>query len=501
MHSIFEDIQRLTLTQGRLAGQQFTVLPWQARFVRGALVSGCCQTAALSVARGNGKSTLTAGIAAAALNGSLVVPRGETIICASSFSQARIVFEHILAFLGDELEDRRRWRIWDSVNTARIECRQSGASVRCIGSDPRRAHGLAPQLTICDEPAQWPETTGERMLAALKTAAGKQTNSKFLAIGTKPASPTHWFTNMLNGNCDYAQCHAAGENDPPFQVRTWRKANPSLKAMPDLEKAIRNEAKDARRNSSGLAAFRALRLNLGTDDTEQSMLIDSGFWESIEGDVPAAGQPIWGLDLGTSQAMSAVAAYWPESGRLECMAAFPGIPTLTERGLADGVGRLYLECATAGNLIQLGGRATDIKDLVIEAVSRYGIPQMICCDRWRDAELVDSLNAAQVPVFVDRRGMGWRDGSEDVRGFLKACLMGKVVPIKSLLLRSAISEARTVYDTAGNAKLAKNTQGGRRRRGRDDAAAAAILAVAAGYRAAARAPQDIGFSSISLDAL
>ena len=50
---------------------------------------------------------------------------------------------------------------------------KTGARVRCIGSDPRRAHGLAPVLVLADEPAQHPETTGERMVAAL-THGGRQ---------------------------------------------------------------------------------------------------------------------------------------------------------------------------------------------------------------------------------------------------------------------------------------------------------------------------------------
>ena len=41
-------------------------------------------TAALSVARANGKTALTAGIAAATLDGPLVVPRGETVIVAGT---------------------------------------------------------------------------------------------------------------------------------------------------------------------------------------------------------------------------------------------------------------------------------------------------------------------------------------------------------------------------------------------------------------------------------
>ena len=78
--------------------------------------------------------------------------------------------------------------------------------------------------------------------------------------------------------------------------------------------------------------------------------------------------------------------------------------------------------------------------------------------------------------------MGYKDGASDVRAFRRACADGNVTPAPSLLLRSAMAEARTVSDPAGNAKLSKGSQGGRRLRARDDAAAAAILAVATGLR-------------------
>ena len=52
-----------------------------------------------------------------------------------------------------------------------------------------------------------------------------------------------------------------------------------------------------------------------------------------------------------------------------------------------------------------------------------------------------------------------------------------------------MAEARTVSDPAGNAKLAKASQGGRRLRARDDAACAAILAVAEGVRRFQQRPQ------------
>ena len=62
-------------------------------------------------------------------------------------------------------------------------------------------------------------------------------------------------------------------------------------------------------------------------------------WESIEGEAEAGRACVWGIDLGDSSAQSAVASYWPASGRLECVAAFPTVSDLTERAVKDGVGR------------------------------------------------------------------------------------------------------------------------------------------------------------------
>ena len=473
-------IRSLTIGQGRHAGQPFEVLRWQWRFLRGALASGVSESA-LSLARGGGKSTLTAALACAALDGPLAEPDAEVLLVASSHEQGQIVFRHVQRFLAPKIE-AGEFRQQDTVNTSRLTNRATGSALFVKGSDPKRLHGSAPALTICDELAQWPTPRIGEMLAALRTASGKIPNARLFMIGTRPADEVHPFAVALR-DADYSQCHAAGKDDPPFQRRNWRKANPSLDHMPDLELAIRREAKAAKRDPSLLASFRALRLNQGVADTEQATLLDADTWERIEGDAPRAAGGAWGLDLGTSAAMSAVACYWPCTGRLEVLAAFPHEPSLAERGLRDGVGGLYAECARRGELIQCGQRAVELEPLFREALKRFGPPVAIAADRWRDAEAYDALNSAGVPpAAVELRGQGFKDGAEDVRAFRRACLEGKVVPAVSLLLRHAMSEARVVMDPAGNSKLAKKSEGGRRLRARDDAAAAAILAVAAGYR-------------------
>lgn len=483
MRPLLKYIASLQVTQGEGVGESFPLFPWERRFLRGAFaVDG---DSALSVARGNGKTTCLAAVAAAFIDGPLRQPRGDVVIAASSFGQARISFEHVRAFLGDRLEIKSEWRVWDTTQQAAIEHRPTGARVRCIGCDPRRAHGMAPVLVLADEPAQWEPSKSERMVSALRTAMGKIPGSRLVALGTRPADSEHWFSRLLE-SAAYAQVHAARPDDPPFQRRTWLRANPSLPDMPSLEKRIRHEATEAKRDASKLAEFQALRLNLGTPDTLQSTLLDAGTWARIEApENERRGRWALGLDLGTSAAMSAAAAYWPDTKALECVACFPELPDLRERGLSDGVGGLYRRMAERGELIIAGRRVSDIRSLLHEVRNRWGYPDLVVCDRWRESELRDALEKAGFPLTaLEVRGQGFRDGGEDVRLFREACLADAVRPARSLLMTAAMSEARVQTDSAGNSKLSKSTQGGRRKRARDDAAAAAILAVAAGYRRA-----------------
>ena len=133
-----------------------------------------------------------------------------------------------------DLSDRKTWRLQDSANAAQVEHLPTGTRVRCIGSDPKRAHGLRPALVLSDEPAQHPPATSEKMLSALRTGLGKVPGSRMIALGTRPAFPDHWFCKMLDspGADDYSQEHRALKDDPPFRLQTWRKANPSLSIFP-----------------------------------------------------------------------------------------------------------------------------------------------------------------------------------------------------------------------------------------------------------------------------
>ena len=143
-------LETLTVTQGARRGDPFTVLPWQRRFIRGAFAPSVMgEDVALSLGRGNGKTTFSAGLACAAVDPERPLHEAaagsDVVIAASSFGQGKRAFRHVLGLLeakGHDLTNRKLWRVQDSQNVASIEYRPSKVAVHCIGSDPARAHAL-----------------------------------------------------------------------------------------------------------------------------------------------------------------------------------------------------------------------------------------------------------------------------------------------------------------------------------------------------------------------
>ena len=223
--SLAEFLETLTVSQGPAAGEPFRLLPWERDFLAGAFADDV-DTAALTLGRGNGKSALVAGLAAAAVVGPLAQPRGEVVAVASSFAQAKIVYRFARDYLRPWTDAApERYRVLDSQSAALIEDRETGASLRCIGSDPKRAHGLGPRLILADEPAQWPVNFAEPMYAALATSRGKVEDSRLIALGTRPANGGSWFARLLEGGPHvFAQVHAAPPDAAIGAPETWERA-------------------------------------------------------------------------------------------------------------------------------------------------------------------------------------------------------------------------------------------------------------------------------------
>ena len=189
--------------------------------------------------------------------------------------------------------------------------------------------------------------------------------------------------------------------------------------------------------------------------------------------------------------MAAVACYWPSTGRLEALAAFPALPDLAERSRVDGAD--YQRMHDDEDLLILGDpdeRVVRVELLVAEALGRWGRPSRIVADYHQQRELQTALDRARFPpAALVTTGMGWKDGPGRIRDFRRAAAGGKVYAKRSRLIRQAFSNARTVSDSMGSEKVIKGGASGRKRTARDDVAVAALLAVSEGARMPAEAPR------------
>ena len=359
--------RELVVSEGDLAGQGFAVRPFQRKFIRGFMRS---TESALTMGRGNGKTTLCAALAAVCIDGPLMIQRGQVAVIAASLDQGSILFKHLLWLLGDRLNDVMTWRVVDNSQRMLIERRDTGAHVRVYGSNPASAHGLAPQVALLDEPAKWHKAWSAKMYAAIVTALGKQPHSRLIALGTKPERGTdHWFSEMIDGGPQagvYVQQHWAPDDDddrwPVFGMRSIRAANPMLDHNPSLRAEIMRLRTKARlRGGDSMAQWNSLRLNRGTPEVAgRSRIVSLSAWAACVTEEPplAEGPVCIGVDLGGSSSMTAAAMYWPETGLLRCVGAFPSDPPLDERGATDGVGERYVKMHRRGEIAVYPGRVT-----------------------------------------------------------------------------------------------------------------------------------------------
>ena len=118
----------LQVVTGEDAGQPVVMLPWAKRFIRGILQPGVT-TAAISMGRGNAKSSVCSYVACAALWGPLARKQSTIACVAASLEQSRIIFQQVCYQLPDGgVTNNKRWRVWDSAQAVRITDRKTGCT-------------------------------------------------------------------------------------------------------------------------------------------------------------------------------------------------------------------------------------------------------------------------------------------------------------------------------------------------------------------------------------
>ena len=488
-------MEGLTISEGPLVGQRFIALPWEREVIE-AFVEN--RRIAFSIARSNGKTTVVAALACAALDpdGPLHIPRGYIQLNASSLDQAAVNFTHIKYFLGHKLFDpttgklRKGWRVADNHHYKSIEHIASGAKLQALGSDKKRAHGRAPSFAVCDEPAQW-QGGSEGLVVAIRTGMGKQPNARLFCIGTRPEDDSHWFSQMLDSpdRFTWTKTYRAEIEDvekDPFSSDVIRAANPSIDHMPTVMEEI-EAAIEAARTTGGtaLASYKALHLNMGTPEVaEREMIIDIDVWRGLvltSTPAPRDGPVSIGIDLGGGTSMCAVAFYWPVTGRLETYGAFPAKPSLAERGRRDGVGDRYERMLERGEITVCGVWETDSVSFLQDRLGDIEDYEWLSIEadnyaKTKVKQAMHGLGRDVESISFRRVGRG-PEGKEDVEAFQSEVNTGHLSVGRNILLDSAIASSKLVRDTNGNPALRKD-----KHKGRIDPLQATLLAVGEGQR-------------------
>ena len=404
---------------------------FQKDFIRGATAPGV-NRAALCLPRGNGKSWLAAHLVTRIMNpdDDLFRPDTESILCAGSIKQARIVFR----FARRELEQQGEFSFIDSVNRITIAHPSTNTWLRVIGSNGKTAMGLVDcPWVIADEPGAWELTGGQLLNDAIETAMGKP-NSPMRAVylGTLAPAATgqgHWWHDLVHGGTteDTAVTFYQGEAETWDKWPTIRRANPLTAVSPEFRRQLLKERDAARGDSRLKARFLSYRLNLPAAD-ESTMLLDVDDWQRSLAREPGArdGRPIFAVDLGGGRAWSACVAIW-QSGLIDAVAMAPGIPDLRDQEKRDGVpAGLYEKLSERGALALAHGlRVQPPGDLMDFASSRWGSPEFILCDRFRLNDLLDWNEQHRIPIIP--RVTRWSEASEDIRALRKLAKDGPAV--------------------------------------------------------------------------
>lgn len=481
----------LPITKGILAGQKMKLLPNQREFIEA--VYGrvdedgrrIIRTAIKTEPRGNGKTGLIAGLALCHLLGPEAEPRGEIYSAAVDKKQASLLFAEMAAIIEavPEFEDVTNVQRYHKIIEV-MDGDGAGSVYEALSADVRRGHGLAPSLWIYDEYAQ---TRTDELFDNLQTAQGKRKESLGIVISTQAATDQHPLSILIDDALKgedpstYLQMTAAPDDADPFNEDLWRAVNPAWGIFLD-EKEFRSQAERAKRAPSFLPRFMNLRLNMRVES--EARFLSAVDWRSCGADIDVEalrGRRCYlGLDLSSTVDLTALAAFFPDTGDLLSWFWKPK-DGLDEAERVDHVP--YKTWVRMGFIEATPGRAID-KGFVVarlaEIAAQYDV-QGVAFDRWGMKEVERIMADEGVKLPMEAWGQGYQDMAPALDAVEKLVLQGELRHPNNPVLTMCVANAIATTNAAGGRKLDKA-----KATGRIDGLQAAAMAIGLAARTPAR---------------
>ena len=465
-------LETLPVTAGLLAGQKMKLLPFQKEFIEAVYAvddtgKRPVRQAVFSLPRKCGKSGLVAGLALCHFIGPEAEPRGACYSCANDRAQASILFKEM-----DAVIHATPWmaeRVNIKTFSKDMEDAITGSTFNALSADVATKHGLSPSFVAYDELGQ---ARNRDLYEVMSSAQGARKEPLLVTISTQAPDDTHILSELIDyglrvqsGEVADPSFHltlfSAPEDADPWSPETWLACNPAagiFLSMEDLQTA----AMQAQRLPAKEGAFRNLRLNQRVDG--ESRFISSALWDACAGSVDLESlrgcRCYGGLDLSSTQDLTALALYFPDSGAVLCWFWLPG-DGLKEKAEKDRVP--YVQWQKEGYLQTFPGKAVDrhaVAVQVAEISALYDV-QAIGFDRWRFADLQKILSDEGITTRFEPHGQGFRDFSPSIEEFERLLLEGVFRHGGNPVLRWNAANAVAVTDPAGNRKVDKAKSTGR----------------------------------------
>ena len=461
-------IESLPITKGFGVGEAIQLGDFQRQWIASIYVDGsdgtrAVRTGLLSVARGNGKTVLCAGLTLCHLIGPESEQRGECYSAGATKEQASLIYAEMEAIILQTPWMAARLNLKAFHKT--IEDKETGSIYRALASDGKSVHGLASSFVVCDELAQWKR---RELFDVLRTSLGKRREPLMLIIGTQ----SHSAENVMSELVDYSQRIESGEIEDSsfhgvlyavpddadaFDPANWPLANPALGTFRGARE-MAEEAERARRMPTFEPSFRNLYLNQRVDAEPKA--INPAEWEACGDEIDIErlrGRPCYGgLDLSSTRDLSALILYFPDDNGAVLPFVWCPKENLAEREETDRVP--YRTWAKNELIEATPGRAIDkrfIAQRLAEITSTFEL-RGVAFDRWGFQDLENILNAEGVTLPLVAWGQGYQSMGPAVDAFETAMLSQKLQHGMHPVLRWCAGNLVFEMDPAGARKPSKN---------------------------------------------
>ena len=260
-----------------------------------------------ATARKNGKSSLAAGLALAAL-----VTEGEggqIISAAADRDQAKLIFNYAKTMVALDPTLSEEIRVYAHV----LEHKTSKSIYRAVSSEAYTKEGLNPNLVVADELHAWPT---RELFDVLQLAFGSRIDPLMLVVTTAGVMSTRTEDeSILYQLYQYGIRVAKGEVDDPTFFMAWWGADEQADhtdehvwelGNPGLDDIVDREDLRSKIRITPESEWRIKRLNLFVET--EAFWLPSGAWDACAGPVTLdRKRPICvGIDVGLTSDASAV---------------------------------------------------------------------------------------------------------------------------------------------------------------------------------------------------